>query len=62
MKVKGNVKDGDVVVISGAAGATGSIAGQIAKIKGAKIIVGICGTQEKCEFLKECGFTHTVCI
>ncbi|RFU32917.1 hypothetical protein B7463_g3412, partial [Scytalidium lignicola] len=44
------VKRGDTVVISGAAGATGIMAGQIAKLKGAKVI-GIAGSQEKCEFL-----------
>ena len=54
--------EGDVVVVSGAAGATGSIAGQIARIKGASKIIGLCGTDEKCEFLKECGFTHMVKI
>jgi NADPH-dependent curcumin reductase CurA len=44
------------VVVSGAAGATGSIAGQIAKIKGATVL-GLAGTDEKCEWLKnELGF------
>ncbi|KAF4976383.1 hypothetical protein FDECE_18481 [Fusarium decemcellulare] len=41
---------GETVVISGAAGATGSIAGQIAKIRGARVI-GICGTGAKCKWL-----------
>jgi NADPH-dependent curcumin reductase len=44
----GRVQEGDVVVISGAAGATGSSAGQIAKIKGAGKVVGIAGGREKC--------------
>jgi len=43
---------GETVVISGAAGAVGLIAGQIAKIMGAKVI-GIAGSDEKCNILKE---------
>lgn len=42
----------DVVVVSGAAGATGSIAGQIARIRGARVI-GIAGGPEKCRWVKE---------
>ena len=42
---------GDVVVVSGAAGATGSIAGQIAKILGAAKVIGIAGGAEKCRWL-----------
>jgi len=45
-------KEGDTVVVSGAAGATGSIAAQIAKIKGARVI-GIAGGPDKCAWLKE---------
>ncbi len=44
----GRVKEGDVVVVSGAAGATGSTVGQIAKIKGAKKVIGIAGGPQKC--------------
>jgi NADPH-dependent curcumin reductase CurA len=47
----GRVREGDTVVVSGAAGATGSVAGQIAKIKGASRVVGIAGTPEKCAWL-----------
>ncbi|TVY85521.1 putative NADP-dependent oxidoreductase [Lachnellula suecica] len=50
----GKVQTGDFVVISGAAGATGSIACQIAKIKGAKVL-GVAGSDEKVEWLKELG-------
>ena len=47
----GKPQEGDVVVVSGAAGATGSVAGQIAKIKGASKVVGIAGGPEKCAWL-----------
>ena len=43
----GRLKEGDTVVVSGAAGAVGSMAGQIAKIKGARVI-GIAGGPDKC--------------
>src|SRR5260370_16145947 len=46
----GRLKDGDTVVVSGAAGAVGSMAGQIAKIKGARVI-GITGGPDKCRAL-----------
>lgn len=52
----GKPKKGDTVVISGAAGATGSVAGQIAKLSGAKVI-GIAGSDDKCDWLvKDLGF------
>lgn len=47
----GRPKKGETVLVSGAAGATGSIAGQIAKIKGCRAI-GIAGSDEKCEKLR----------
>ena len=57
----GRVKDGDVVVVSGAAGATGSTAGQIARIKGAKKVVGIAGGPEKCKWIvEELGFDEAI--
>ena len=48
----GKIKAGDTVVISGAAGAVGSVAGQIAKLKGCRVI-GIAGGPEKCRTLVE---------
>ena len=56
----GKPKEGDVVVISGAAGATGSVVGQIAKIKGCTT-VGIAGGAEKCQWLiDELGYDHAI--
>lgn len=53
-------KAGEVVVVSGAAGAVGTIVGQIAKIKGCKVI-GIAGSDDKCAWLtKELGFDHAI--
>jgi NADPH-dependent curcumin reductase CurA len=50
------VKAGDVIYISGAAGAVGSVAGQLAKLRGCKVI-GSAGSMEKVRFLREdCGF------
>ena len=46
----GQPKAGETVVVSGAAGAVGSVVGQIAKIKGCNV-VGIAGGKEKCQFL-----------
>lgn len=49
-------KEGDTVFVSGAAGAVGAIVGQIAKIKGCRV-VGSAGTDEKVAYLTEkCGY------
>ena len=45
-------KAGETLVVSAAAGATGSIAGQIGKIHGCRV-VGIAGTEEKCKWIRE---------
>ena len=50
------LKEGDVVFVSGAAGAVGSMAGQIAKLKGAARVIGSAGTDEKVRWLREIGF------
>lgn len=44
---------GDVVLVTGAAGAVGSLVGQIAKLKGASKVIGIAGGPEKCKRLIE---------
>jgi NADPH-dependent curcumin reductase CurA len=50
------VEAGDVIYISGAAGAVGNVAGQLAKLRGCKVI-GSAGSMEKVKFLREeCGF------
>ena len=56
----GRPQPGDTVVVSAAAGATGSVAGQVAKIAGARVI-GIAGGPEKCRAVVE-DFGFDVCI
>jgi NADPH-dependent curcumin reductase CurA len=56
----GRVAPGDTVLVSGAAGAVGSVVGQIAKIKGARA-VGIAGGADKCRWLtEELGFDGAI--
>jgi NADPH-dependent curcumin reductase CurA len=56
----GRLEEGETVVVSGAAGAVGSVVGQIAKIKGCRA-VGIAGGAEKCEWIvDELGFDAAV--
>jgi NADPH-dependent curcumin reductase CurA len=56
----GQVKEGDTFVVSGAAGATGSVAGMIAKVKGCRVI-GIAGGSEKCGWLtSKAGFDAAI--
>ena len=51
------LKSEDVVFVSGAAGAVGSVAGQIARIKGCRVL-GSAGSPEKVAWLKELGFDY----
>jgi NADPH-dependent curcumin reductase CurA len=53
------LKDGDVVFVSGAAGAVGSMVVQIAKAKG-HTVIGSAGGPEKVAFLKEIGVDHAI--
>ncbi|MCP8465767.1 NADP-dependent oxidoreductase [Pseudomonas sp. ZM23] len=56
----GKPQAGDTVVVSGAAGAVGSVVGQIAKIKGCRV-VGIAGGADKCRYLiDELGFDGAI--
>jgi hypothetical protein len=56
----GQPKEGDTVVVSGAAGAVGAVVGQIAKIKGARV-VGIAGGADKFRYLvEELGFDAAI--
>ena len=52
----GEMKQGDVVFISGAAGAVGSAAGQIAKHLGAAKVIGSAGSAEKIDYITGLGF------
>lgn len=56
----GEPKAGETVVVSAAAGAVGSIVGQIAKIKGCHV-VGLAGSDEKCQWIKkDLGFDEAI--
>ena len=56
----GRAREGETVVVSGAAGAVGSVTGQIAKIKGCRAI-GIAGGPRKCEYIvDELGFDGAI--
>lgn len=48
----GKPQSGETMVVSAAAGATGSVAGQIGKIYGCRV-VGIAGTDEKCKWIRD---------
>jgi NADPH-dependent curcumin reductase len=53
-------KEGETVLVSAASGAVGSVVGQIAKIKGCKVI-GLAGSDEKCDYvINELGFDDCI--
>lgn len=57
----GQVAAGDVVFVTGAGGAVGSMAGQFARLLGAGRVIGSAGGPEKCGWLvEECGFDHVI--
>ncbi|XP_068948267.1 prostaglandin reductase 2-like [Petaurus breviceps papuanus] len=63
IKEKGHITVGSsqTMVVSGAAGASGSLAGQIGRLEGCSRVVGICGTDEKCSILvSELGFDAAI--
>jgi NADPH-dependent curcumin reductase CurA len=53
MRDVAQVKEGDVVLVSAAAGATGSVAGQIARLLGASRVIGIAGGESKCAWVRD---------
>ena len=55
----GKPNAGDTVVVSGAAGAVGSVVGQIAKIKGCRV-VGIAGGADKVKYILDIGFDAAI--
>lgn len=53
-------KKGETIVVTGAAGAVGSLVGQLSKIKGLTVI-GIAGSDSKCSWIvEELGFNHAI--
>jgi NADPH-dependent curcumin reductase len=56
---RGQPKSGETVFVSGAAGVVGATVGQIAKIKGCKVI-GAAGGKEKCDYLLSIGFDFVI--
>lgn len=57
----GQMKAGETVLVSAAAGGVGSAAGQIARIRGASQVVGIAGSAEKCTWLvNELGYNAAI--
>ncbi|HZU56429.1 MAG TPA: NADP-dependent oxidoreductase [Actinocrinis sp.] len=51
-----DVHDGDVVFVSGATSGVGALAGQLAKVRGAALVIGSTGSPDKVDYLKSLGF------
>ena len=57
----GQLAEGEIVFVTGAGGAVGSMAGQFARLMGAGRVIGSAGGAEKCAWLKdECGFDEVI--
>ena len=57
----GQLQPGQTVLVSGAGGAVGSMAGQFARLLGAGRVIGSAGGPDKCAWLhEECGFDHVI--
>lgn len=57
----GRFRAGERVLVSAAAGGVGSVAGQVARIRGATCVVGLAGTEDKRRWLvEELGYTHAL--
>ena len=57
----GQLAEGEVVFVTGAGGAVGSMVGQFARLLGASSVIGSAGGAEKCAWLlDECGFDHVI--
>ncbi|KAH9495666.1 Prostaglandin reductase 1 [Bulinus truncatus] len=54
-----NPKEGEITVVSAASGAAGSIVGQLAKLRD-QTVIGIAGSTEKCEYIKQLGFDYAI--
>ena len=59
MQFKGDVKAGETVLVTAAAGGTGHLAAQIAKLKGCRVIA-TCGSQEKANKLSSIGIDRVI--
>lgn len=61
MREAGGLRAGDAVLVSAAAGGVGSVAGQVARLGGARRTVGLAGSADKCAWLtREAGFDTAI--